>query len=487
MAVFTTQQYAVTDSVQAIKVGPYYGRRALQRTLRMMQSETGILVEGAILRRLQEQGFEVEPLRDNKSVYKPEAMFEALERYTVPYPEKPTDPCFHAAVDLAFRAFGRHGKYLKPLRDPKDLRRAVKLTKSSGAPEFVRKRDAFEKDLQRMKKIVDGVIAPPPCVCYHRVQHGEQGPKQRMVWGYPLSMTLVEAQYARPLIEKFLKMRTPMAFGLMRFQLAARALTITNSGLRYGLDFSKFDSSVPPWLIDIAFRILGTWFEECEKGPAWDTIVNYFIHTPIIMPDGNVYRKSKGVPSGSYFTQLVDSVVNYIVIQYAMLTIVGKPVQDHKILVLGDDSLFGLDRHISLDAVARVLKAIGFTLNVEKSDVSRFGEPWHFLGHVWVRGIVDRPVLDLVKRAIFPEKPVNIKDTRERIALRMIGLYCDARSAHVIYFAARRVYREQCISFPFITDYTARPVTDWQGLQVQEFGFALPKSTLDLATSGILM
>ncbi len=96
-------------------------------------------------------------------------------------------------------------------------------------------------------------------------------------------------------------------------------------------------------------------------------------------------------------------------------------------------------------------------------------------------------MLDLVKRAIFPEKPVNIKDTRERIFVRMIGLYCDARSAHAIYFPAVRVYREQRISFPFITNYTVRPVTDWQGLQVQEFGFDLPKSTLDLATSGILM
>lgn len=45
----------------------------------------------------------------------------------------------------------------------------------------------------------------------------------------------------------------------------------------------------------------------------WDIIVDYIIHTPIRFADGERHVKHSGVASGSYFTQLIDSIVNYIV------------------------------------------------------------------------------------------------------------------------------------------------------------------------------
>lgn len=480
-------QYQNSKLVERMLVGPYHGRDAFKRTLKMMQSETGVIVEGSLLRRFEEQGFNLDVDLDNKSVYHPESMFENLAKYQGIPRLDTSSRDFEIAISLAFRAFGGDGS-LQPLPFDENLEGTIKGSKSSGAPYFSRKGEVFHKDLDRAVRTVSGSKTPDPCVCYHRVQHGDSGPKQRMVWGYPQSMTLIEATFARPLIDKFLRHRSPMAFGMRKFELASRALPITNSGVRYSFDFSKFDSSVSIDLIKVAFRILKTWFRSMShiEDKAWDVILRYFMFTPIIMPDGNVYSKSGGVPSGSYFTQLVDSIVNYIVIQYCFVKVFGKPVLDNKILVLGDDCLVGFDGHIPLQAFSRVASELGFTMNPDKCHISTFGEPWHFLGHIWVRGVVDRDEIDVVKRAVFPEKPNGIKDRRLREFTRMISYYCDAKSSHSLYYTGLRKLRQQHMIASFISHYDPEPATGWLEFQTSVQGVRLPPNTLALAYSGLL-
>lgn len=472
------------DLVHNLRCFKYHNKRC-ENTLKMMNSTTGIIVEGVFLRRFWEQGFDIDLDRDNKSVYNPEAMFDKLSAYATRYVDKPVDDQnYDDAVRLAFKAFGGNGSLLR-LDSLDELKGTVIDIKSSGAPFFGKKGDWFESDFAIMQRVMMGAKAPEPCVAYHRVQHGTSGPKQRLVWGYPQSMTLLEARFARPLINALKLSRTPMAFGLRRFELAARAVPISNSKVRYGLDMSGFDSSIAPWLISTAFRILRTWFSDDQVDDGWEKVVNYFIHTPILMPDGYVYRKHKGVPSGSYFTQLIDSIVNYIVIQYVSLCAFGKPVDDDKLLVLGDDSLFGMDAFVSMEQVVASAKRLGFKVNAEKSDISRFGSPFQFLGHAWVNGIVDRPVLDIVKRMVFPEKPNNIKNTRERVFTRALGYYCDARSAHALYLAGLKV-RDYELERVF-SEGPVSAVTGWQEFQSTENRDSLSDHGISQANIGILM
>lgn len=400
-----------------------------RQVLGAMRPGGSALEEFGLRERLESQGFEFETQRDNKSIYSINDLFSALEKYSDWYPDfDHSDQKLKDALNIAMSTFGGDGS-LTPINDYLELYASIKPDKSSGIPEFTSKKDSFERDLKRMQRFNRGKRGLP-CVAYHRVQHGVEGPKTRLVWGYPQSVTLAEARFARPLIEKFLSMRTPMAFGLRKMDLSTRLTPIENSNVRYGLDMSGFDSSVPPWMIDFAFKILSTWFDMSQEGTQehWDYIVRYFIHTPILMPDSYVYIKHMGVPSGSYFTQLIDSICNFIVVQYCYLCIFGKKVTPEHISVLGDDSIFSSDKYAPISQFKTHAEKLGFRVNDRKSEISRFGKPYHFLGHAWDKGRPDRELQDLAIRAVFPERRSGIEDPIVRRNTKLASLYGDALS-----------------------------------------------------------
>jgi len=68
----------------------------------------------------------------------------------------------------------------------------------------------------------------------------------------------------------------------------------------------------------------------------YDYLIEYFINTKLMFPNGEVRKKSHGIPSGSNFTSLIGSVVNYLAIQ-TLFELMDIPVV--KLNVLGDDGL----------------------------------------------------------------------------------------------------------------------------------------------------
>lgn len=449
-----------------------YDRRGAKEVIARMQSPTGIVVEGHLLRVFREQGFELDPERDNKSEYDPRAVFDALERYK-PADVRYDDAVLRQAIALCYRAFGlpEGMEKLKMITFDHELHSAVRLDKSSGAPAFSNKGSAFESDLRRSRRIVEGTTTPPPCVAYHRVQHGAEGPKTRLVWGYPLSMTLVEARFARPLIDRFLQMRTPMAFGLVKHQLGGRVLETSGKGVTYALDFSKYDATIPTRILRTAFEILATHFDFSEEGKvAWSRVINYFQHTPILMPDGNVYQKHVGVPSGSYFTQMIDSLANYIVIQYMALLVAKEPISDRRLNVLGDDSLFSLADWVDIERFAQIAASLGMTVNVLKSGRYRDGEAPSFLGHEWHAGIPDRPRSEIVKRIVFPEMPWqrdrSSADFRARVEERLMAYVGDAACAwSVALYSGQLGWSNDLSAYQLLHRRSSNPITGMEEVQ----------------------
>jgi hypothetical protein len=64
----------------------------------------------------------------------------------------------------------------------------------------------------------------------------------------------------------------------------------------------------------------GNVFEVSEKETLlrFKRLVRYFINTPVRVCSGERLRKSGGVPSGSMFTNMIDSIVNMIAMRYCI-------------------------------------------------------------------------------------------------------------------------------------------------------------------------
>jgi hypothetical protein len=350
---------------------------------------------------LEQQGFSWE--EDPRSIYEPQQLYSALERYATDWSSyESVDTHLEYGIRMAYKIFAKP-KHVEPLRvlsDEEVTTKALKLTKSAGLPSLGKKRDNLVYGFDRELQIRLGKKAPNPCIAYKRTQ---QGNKTRLVWGYPLEMTIMESRYARPLIEAFLKARTPMAFGMTKTELGAKLhrYIVEDIGTTVCLDYSKYDSTIPKTLIKEAFRILQTWFTHADvETYGWDTVVKYFITTPIVMPDGHLYTgKNHGVPSGSYFTQMIDSVVN-VALMYAIRSRFGFDFKPTSLYVLGDDVIVSVRGSVDLTAWKQYVEKFGLIIHDDaKTEVG----VTHFLGAYWEKGKPDVPLEQVLDKSVFPE------------------------------------------------------------------------------------
>lgn len=274
-------------------------------------------------------------------------------------------------------------------------------------------------------------IGAPDCSAFVRSHLTEPGDyKVRAVWGYPMTMTMGEAVFAVPLIQAYQACNSPIAYGY-ETALGGTRRIVSEMGTSphfAAVDFSCFDKTVPKWLIDIAFDILSynlDFVHYRDRGIAdarrmsvmFDYIKHYFIHTPIRLSNGERYRKHSGVASGSYFTQLVDSVCNYILITWAVLRQHGEYPLHLK--VMGDDSILGCNQRLDLDLLNDLMSSIGMRVNVAKSSSSTNLANMTFLGYTINDGTPTKPYQRWLAALLYPEYPDRSWDV---VASRALGL-----------------------------------------------------------------
>lgn len=336
---------------------------------------------------------------------------------------------FHVAAKL----FGRpkdwvaEGKFLDILETKEEYRKATKLSKSSGAPYFTQKGQVFDIVFDElMNEYLPNDKALPPAVAYARSYPNN---KTRLVWGLSLHAVLLEATYARPLIQRFLSVYGNMTIGMWSRELGDRLSATMTKRYVYTLDYSTYDATIAKIFILKAFKILSTWFRpEDLKRMHWDKMVHNFIYCPLVLPDGCVYYgKNHGVPSGSYFTSMIDSIVNVAVIM-AVSKKFGLHVDPKRVFVLGDDSIFCSYTYVDKIQIATwVQKQYGITINAEKAVISdlRICKVYQYLGKYWYLGVPHLPLYELATKMKFPETriPLSRYDVEENDdALRMLSL-----------------------------------------------------------------
>lgn len=381
-------------------MGPFR-RKSLKRYISQMSTPNPkVVFDDHVAEILEQQGFEWE--EDPRSIYDPQQLYTALERYATDWDDcEYMDEYLHEGFERAYKIFSKPKSrpYLKVLTDREVVSDALKLDKSAGLPFLTKKSESLAYSFDRESQVRMERKAPNPCVAYKRTQKGN---KTRLVWGYPLEMTIMEARFARPFINEMLKRRTPMAFGMSKCELGAyiHRYVIEGEGRIVAMDYSKYDTTLSKTMIRSAFRIIASWFDPDDlKQWGWDKLMHYFIYTPIVMPDGHLYRgKKHGVPSGSYFTQVVDSICN-VALCYALTSRFGLELNKRSLFVLGDDVLMSVVGEVDLEAWAKYLAKYGMQLNVKKTLLDRA----HFLGAFWDKGKPDVPIQEIVNKAVFPE------------------------------------------------------------------------------------
>nr|UDL14336.1 MAG: RNA-dependent RNA polymerase [Gammapartitivirus sp.] len=258
----------------------------------------------------------------------------------------------------------------------------------------------------------------PPCLAGQRGHLSPRDdPKTRLVWVYPAEMLVVEGLWAPVMYKEFEKLpSSPLLYGKASHRLYTEWICGLKEGeLLHGLDFTAFDTKAPSWLIHVAFEILHrniewlTWRGKATSKRSrqkwrnvWDGAKWYFINTPILMPDGRMFRKHAGVPSGSWFTQIVDSVVNYILVNYLTLC---QGIEARGLRVLGDDSAFRSTQVMDLELAKSDAKAVNMELQPDKCEITHDPAEFKLLGTRYENGHSKRSDREWFLLLLYPENP----------------------------------------------------------------------------------
>lgn len=346
--------------------------------------------------------------------------------------------CWDKALHQAQIKFGFSN--LLPISITEVVQRIEKSTSAGFSFPGKKKKDVIDElgSIARLMKhnIHDEryVYSPPAKIAQRGHLHDAENPKSRPVFVIPGETIILEGIYALPYIDRLKETKTVLIGPNSMKELIQVLNPVSDRDGRnsLALDWTAFDSSIPNWLIDEAFKIIKGSFALTHKKDSsgrirfgkrgkddetrarrslkanrlmFKWITTNFKKTKIMLPNGVILKKMHGIPSGSFFTQAVGSICNYIVICFIMNMM---KIQPFETSVLGDDSYTRFNQDgFSLDKAANIAKKyFKMTLNVKKSSIKTFSQPQKFLGYQ-TRGLtLVRPEEDFAKMVLYPERDV---------------------------------------------------------------------------------
>lgn len=256
--------------------------------------------------------------------------------------------------------FNYKGGPLRPIRITKAVN-MLKNNTSAGLPNYRKK----IKDKPIMVAEFHNMLSrQDPCIMFTRTQEGD---KTRTVWGYPIADTLNEMMYYAPYLEvQKQKCWRSALIGPVEVDRMITRIMKTSKDLDLLLvsaDFSAFDASVSKKLINAAFNYIKQSFQN-EFHVNLDYIKERFSNIGILTPSG-VYEGTHGVPSGSTFTNEVDSIVQYLIAKSS-----GVVNNDELVQIQGDDGVYAI-READFHRLSLAFKDAGLIFNESKSHISK--------------------------------------------------------------------------------------------------------------------
>ncbi|UQZ09561.1 putative RNA-dependent RNA polymerase [Freshwater macrophyte associated partiti-like virus 1] len=352
--------------------------------------------------------------------------------------------------------------HLKDLMDVEEVSASLPWSHSPGLPYtdagVHTKREAYDMDVDKLRSRLHNFKTgktrlfelPPALVSVRNHLILADGPdKVRGVYAYPFDMWAIETMMCWDLIQRYKQEET--AYAMQATPLIGGLNHITSNAYKYGNDFSKFDKTMPEWIIRQAFIILRQNID-LTKYRDWGVpdstamyrlmrlIEDYFINTPLVTPTGRAFQKKNGIPSGSMLTNLIGSICNALCTVYGLLR-TNAAFNQKACKFFGDDSVIVFHRNAKptdwnseeFDDV--IYDSFGLISNSNKSTES-FGGTLEFLGYTVQdsNSLPRRDITPLLAGLMYPE-------TRDRSVndffQRLIGMSYAG--------AFNRKFREACL------------------------------------------
>nr|QUS52696.1 RNA-dependent RNA polymerase [Mute swan feces associated picobirnavirus 3] len=308
------------------------------------------------------------------------------------------------------------GNRLRPLSVP-NASKYLKNTTNSGLPFYQKKGRVKEETVSKLNALLQ---RRDPCVMFTRTQ---EGMKTRTVWGYPIADTLLEMQYYRPLLEYQSRqdwrssVTTPSNVDNKVIKLMNQARA--NDQYLVSIDFSAYDASIKRRLIESAFVYIKSAFQQSNH-EVLDYIKERMITIGLITPDG-ILTGDHGVPSGSTFTNEVDSIVQYLIAR----EFTYEDLQNEQIQ--GDDGIYSTSYP---EELLDHFRSYGLNVNDSKSYTSKefcvFLQKYYSYDYI-DEGIVGGiyPTYRALSKLVYPERFTDFKEElsgKDYFAIRTLSI-----------------------------------------------------------------
>jgi hypothetical protein len=371
---------------------------------------------------------------------KPSDVKQSVLKYLKKHPSRPTGKyleVYKQALSIVAKKYRLPVK-VKPYHIKDVIRRYPHPDRSPGLPytkQGYRRKDEvpIEKVLSsvhRMKYSRDRIRARCNAVAKTLVSPPDRD-KFRLIWVYPMDVTMAECMFAFPLVKAYQAAKGSYAIwcqygkGDLAHLRTKLPDDVDDEYWWLGIDFKDFDINLTPWLMRDAFGIVyeNINFKEYDgwgKPTHPDTLerlfwkqVRFCIDTPVQCPDGETVVKHGGMPSGSGYTNLVDSICSAIMKVFAFLLCTVKYLSKAD-WEMGDDNLTAVKRKtVDLEKLSKcLLENFGAEMHPDKCE---FGKKASFLGYGMQDGMNWRvPVAKyekLVAQLLLPSVPDrSVKD-----------------------------------------------------------------------------
>jgi hypothetical protein len=244
-------------------------------------------------------------------------------------------------------------------------KRELDPSKGGGLPYMVKKGVTLPEYTQEQWKI--DLSGPTQSVLGYRT---ESGPKMRAVWMYSIVFAILEQMLFRPFLE--VRKQSPARVALLGPEKVDEGVTRIMNQARQrkqdiiSIDFKGFDKTIRWKLQWRAWRYIASFFQPSYAHMMAETIL-HFANGGLVTPNG-VWSGPHGVPSGSTFTNELDSIAQEIAI--------NGHVSGHlnaNVIVQGDDGLYSGN----MGDIESMASKAGLSISEDKTMVSQ--EEAHYL------------------------------------------------------------------------------------------------------------